>query len=259
MRPDERIVTVITKHGRPLSPEVQMMKDRGAEVWTNIMIRASYEGIKKMRPDAPYKDMRSMFGRHNGETVFVCGSGPSLLNCPAKLPGPTFAINRAIKHVQADYWCFSDMKATRDSGDHENAKAAEWAFGSSLHVFFKTTPGYLIEATGNPMDYHIEATRPLYWNGATFSWVLHWAIKSGAKRVITIGCDYTLGGYFDGTAILPFSGQLNSQIVSETARLRIDDMFTEDRHHWFDPAVELLDTSKDGYLPIPKTKLEDWL
>lgn len=258
VRPDERIVTVITRYGKPMSPLVQQMKAKGAEVWSNCMMRASYEGIKKLRPDAPYKDMKSMYGRHKGETVFICGAGPSLKDCPSTLPGPVFAINRAIKQVEADYWCFSDVKATRDSGSHPNAKEAEWAFGSAMHVFFKDTPGYLIEAVGNPLDYKIEERRPLYWNGATFSWVLHWAVKSGAKRIVIVGCEFSLDGYFDGTAILPFSGQLNSRIVSETARCRVDDMFGEDKPQWFDPNVEILDAS-NGYLPVPKTKLEGWL
>jgi hypothetical protein len=253
-----RIVTVITRDPRRLSPEVQRMKANGAEIWSNVMIRASYEGIKKQRPDAPFKNMRDMFGRHKGETVFVCGSGPSMKVCPGALPGPTFAINRAVKQVKADYWCFSDMKAIRDSGEHMNAKTATWAFPSAMHVFLKDVPGYLIEAVGNPSDYKIKEQRPLYFSGATFSWVLHWAVTSGAKRVITVGCEFSMDGYFDGTPILPFSGQLNNRIVSETARLRVDDMFGEDRGHWFDPNVELLDAS-GGYLPIPKTKLEDWL
>lgn len=259
LNPNERIVTVITNRKNMNSPRILEMKAKGAEIWSDQMIRASYEGIKARIPDAPYKDMRSMYGALQGQTVFLCGAGPSLKDCPETLPGPVFAINRAIKQVKADYWCFCDMKAIRDSGDHPHAKAATWAFGSALHVFLPKTPGYLIEACGNPMDYHVEAKRPLYWNGATFSWALHWAIKSGAKRIVIIGCEFSLEGYFDGTAILPFSGQLNSRIVSETARCRVDDMFGEDRAQWFDPSVEILDTAPNGYLPVPKVRLEDVL
>lgn len=264
MRPDEQVVTVITKHGRPQSALVQQMKANGAEVWSDVHIRASYAVVKKTLPNSKFKDMRSMYGRHKGETVFICGAGPSLTSCPSTLPGPVFAINRAIKHVKADYWCFSDVKATRDSGDHQNAKTAEWAFGSALHCFFKDSPGYLIEAIGAPLDVKDESQRPLYWNGATFSWVLHWAVKSGAKRIVIMGCEFSLSGYYDGSRILPFDSRkkdgpdLGELIVCETARLRIDDMFGEDRPQWFDPNVELLDAS-NGYLPIPKTRLEDWL
>lgn len=256
MRLQDQVVTVITKPGNK-SALVAEMKANGAEIWSSQMIRASYEGLKKIRPGNPYKDMRSLYGKYAGQTVFIAGSGPSLLSCPEKLPGPTFAINRAIKHVKADYFCFCDMKATRDSGSHPNAKAAEWAFGSALHVFMPNTPGYLIEANGNPSNYRVDAVRPLYWNGATFSWVLHWAIRSGAKRVIIVGCEFSLEGYYDGTEVLPNSLQ-SSRIVSECARIRVDDMFGPDKTEWYDPNVEILDAS-NGYLPVPKTKLEDWL
>lgn len=258
MRLEDQIVTVITKHGRPQSALVQQMRAKGAEVWTDIHIRASYEGVKKLYPHSSFKDMKSIYGKHSGQTVFICGAGPSLTSCPTKLPGPTFAINRAIKHVQADYWCFSDAKAVRDSGEHENAKKAEWAFGAAMHVHFKDASAYLIEASGDAQGGN------LYFNGATFSWVLHWALKSGAKRIVIVGCEFSLGGYFDGARVLPFDNRkkdgpdLGELIVQETARLRIDDMFGEDRPHWFDPNVDILDAS-NGYLPIPKTRLEDWL
>lgn len=267
MHLNERVVTVITKRKHLNSPEIQAMRAQGAEVWTDEQVRVSYQGIKKTRPDAPFKDMRSIYGKHQGQTAFICGAGPSLNSCPSKLPGPTFAINRAIKHVKADYWCFTDEKAVHDSGQHENAKAAEWAFSAAMHVVFPNVPGYLIEANGQPLDHKLEAERPLYWSGATFSWALHWAIKSGCKRIIMIGCEFSIAGYFDGTEVLPFKHKewktederaLNSKIVSETARMRVDDMFGPDKAQWFDPNVELLDAS-NGYLPIPKTRLEDWL
>lgn len=265
MHPVDRIVTVITKRGNMNSPIIQQMKANGAEVWTDEMRRASYAGIKKQRPDAPFKDMRSLYGKFSGETAFICGAGPSLSSCPVKLPGPTFAINRAIKHVQADYWCFSDVLATRDSGSHPNAKTSEWAFGSALHVFFPDVAGYLIEANGQPLSHKNEADRPLYWNGSTFSWVLHWAVKSGAKRIVTIGCEFSLAGYFDGAPIRPpvqsdnpDVAALSARILSESARVRVDDMFGPDKAHWFDPSVEILDAS-NGYLPVPKIKLEDCL
>lgn len=265
MHLNDRVVTVITNRQNMNSPEIRAMAAQGAEVWSDKMMRASYKGIKTLSPDAPFKDMRSLYGKYKGETVFVCGSGPSLKECPSKLPSPTFAINRAIKQVQADYWCFSDFKATVDSGFHENAKKAAWAFAAAMHVELRDVPGYLIEANGQPLDHHIEEDRPLYWNGATFSWVLHWAVKTGAKRVVVVGCEFSIAGYFDGTEVLPFreaktenERALNSKIVSETARLRVEDMFGPDKHQWFDPAVEILDAS-NGFLPVPKTKLEDWL
>lgn len=258
MDPRDQVVTVITNKKNMNSPEIQQMRAAGAEIWTDVHLRASYAGVKKLYPNSNFRDMHDLYGKFKGETVFICGAGPSINACPEVLPGPVFAINRAIKKVKADYWCFSDVKATRDSGDHKNTKTAMWAFCAAMHIFFKDVPGYLIEANSRPMDHLIEADRPLYFNGATFSWVLHLAVKSGAKRIVIVGCEFSLDGYFDGTAILPFSGQLNSRIVSETARLRVDDMFGEDKTQWSDPNVEILDAS-GGYLPVPKTRLEDWL
>jgi hypothetical protein len=258
LSPKDQIVTVITRHGAKKSQLVQDMEAAGAEVWTNLMIRASYEGLKKALPNNPWKDMRSLYGKKRGETLFICGSGPSLADCPEKLPGTTFAINRAIHKIKADYFCFCDVKATRDAAGQPNLKTAEWAFGSAMHVFFKNQPGYLIEANGTPSSYLDEKVRPLYWNGATFSWVLSWAVKMKPKRIVFVGCDYTLGGYYDGTPI-GASTQLGAQVISEIARLRVDDMFGPDKAEWFDPDVELIDTSLDGYLPVKKMKLEDVL
>lgn len=256
MDPRLQVTTVITKAGNK-SPIVASLKAEGAEVWSDQHIRASYKGVKSRFPKSQFKDMRSLYGRHEGQTVFVCGAGPSLKDCPEKLPGPTFAINRAIKHVKADYFCFSDMKATRDSGDHPNAKAAEWAFGSALHIYLLDKPGYLIEANANPSAYTVEEDRPVYFNGATFSWVTHWAIKSGAKRVVFIGCEFSGNGYYDGAPLLD-TGDFQCKVISEVSRIRVEDMFGPDKAEWFDPAVELLDAS-NGFLPIPKAKLEDVL
>lgn len=253
-----RVATVITKPKHMNSPLIMEMKANGAEVWSDVHMRASYKGLKRLFPGNKFKDMRSVYGKHKGETVFVCGAGPSLAGAPSKLPGPTFAINRAITHCEADYWCFSDALPTRLHGDHENAKKAAWAFSSCMHVFYKDVPGYLIEANGNPNSHKVESDRPLYFNGATFSWTLHWAMKSGAKRIILIGCEFSIGGYFDGSPMLS-TGEMSSRVIAEVARIRVDDMFGEDKSQWFDPDVEILDASKDGYLPLPKTRLEDWL
>lgn len=253
----DSVATVITKSKHMNSPLIREMRKNGAEVWSDQHIRASYEGLKKLRPNNKFKDMRSVFGKHKGETVFVCGAGPSLAGAPSKLPGPTFAINRAIAKVEAQYWCFSDVLPTKLYGDHPNAKAADWAFSSCMHVFFKDVPGYLIEANDNPIGHHVEAQRPLYFNGATFSWALHWAIKSGAKRIILVGCEFSIGPYFDGSPMLP-TNTMNAQMIAEVARIRVDDMFGPDKEQWFDPSVEILDAS-NGYLPLPKTKLEEWL
>lgn len=255
MRLEEGTNTVLTK-----ASKMHLYQNGAAgaevEVWSDRHQMATYQEIKKRRPDAPYHSMRELYGTEKGKTVFVCGSGPSLTQSPSKLPGTTFAINRAITHVQADYWCFADMEAFRQHGTHENAKAAKTCFGSGLHLFFPDTPAYLIEAVGTPARYTKEAERPLYWNLSTFSWALHLAVKTGAARVVCVGCDYSLDRYHDGYEPKGYEGLMDKLFLVSLDRMR--EMFGPDKAEWFDPSVEILDAS-GGNLPVRKTRLEDWL
>lgn len=257
MHLDDKVTTVLTRSGGKRSALVERMLSNGAELMTSEVISATYEAIKKARPDAPYHSMRELYGTMKGKTVFICGSGPSLATSPTKLPGPTFAINRAITYMAADFWCFSDMEAWRLYGEHENAKAAKKCFGSGMHLFFPDMPAYLIEALGSPNSYLIEAKRPLYCNLATFSWVLHLAIKAGAKRVVCVGTEFSTDKYYDGFVPKDYEGDKTSALLA-ISRSRMLEMFGPDKDQWFDPSVEILDAS-GGALPVPKTKLEDWL
>lgn len=255
---EETIVTVITKQGKMNSPEMQALVAAGAELWSDEHCMVSHGSLLKERPSAPFKSMRSLYGSQAGKTMFICGSGPSLKDAPARLPGFTLAINRAITHVKADIWCFGDVAAHTLFKDHPNAKGVEMATGAGMHLVFPNDPIYLIEADGKPSRHKNEAKRPLYWSVATFSWVLHWAIKMQPKRIILVGCDYTVGNHFDGAEAHGHTGD-SSLMVFRIARGRVDDMFGPDKAEWFDPNVEILDACQTGYLPVPKTKLEDWL
>lgn len=256
--PEDEVVTVIAKAGRKDSPAIARMRANGAEVWSDEHWGVTHEGMMKQRPTANFKSMRSLYGSQAGKTMFICGSGPSLNASPERLPGLTLGINRAITKVKADIWCFGDLAAYRLFKDHENAKAAEIATGAGMHLFFENDPIYLIEAEGYPSRHKDPARRPLYWSLATFSWVLHWAVKMQPKRIVLVGCDFSLTNHFDGAEAHERTGEASIQSF-QVARTRMDDMFGPDKAEWFDPSVEILDTAADGYLPVPKTKLEDWL
>ena len=253
---DPRLVSVVLTRN-PNSPEVRRMKAAGAEVWGHIHFRSTWENLKKVYPENPWISMRDLYGKHPGATVFVCGSGPSLAACPPALPGPVFAINRAILAVKADYWCFADMKAVREWGEIEHAKNALWCTGSAMHCFFPKTRLCLIEANGQPSAEKDPAKRQLYWSVATFSWVTHLAMKTGAKRIVFVGCEFSGEKHFTGEDLGDRPG-LGSPVILETARMRMEEMFGPDKTEWYDPSVELLDAS-GGNLPIPKTRLEEWL
>lgn len=252
------VVTVLTRHGKPHSPQVASFVASGAEVWSDQHFIASYEALKKDRPDSRFKSMRSLYGSQRGKTMFICGSGPSLKEAPSKLPGFTLAINRAITHVQADVWCFGDLAAHRLFKDHQNAKTAEIATGAGMHLFFPDDPIYVIEAEGSPSRFKDESRRPLYWTLATFSWVLHWALKMTPQRIILVGCDFSVSNHFDGAEAHERTGEA-SLMSFRTAQIRMDEMFGPDKGEWFDPSIPIFDTAKDGYLPVQKTKLEYWL
>ena len=239
--------------------KMEQYAGHGFEVWSDHIIDASYAGLIRDYGEIPQKGMRDLYGKYKGETVFVCGSGPSLASCPEKLPGPTIAINRAITKVKADYWGFVDMEAWRLYGQHENAKGAAKLFGSGLYIMLKdVAPAYLIEACGSPNRYERADNRPLYFNCNTFSWVIHLAIKMGAKRIVTIGCEFSLTPYFDGFMPQGYEVDRKQEGLMLIGRDRMLEMFGADMCQWYDPSVELLDAS-GGALPIPKVKLEDVL
>lgn len=254
---DDKVTTVLTRAGVKHSALVERMLANGAELQSNEFISATYEAVKLRHPNTPHHSMRELYGTLAGQTVFICGSGPSLASGPTKLPGVTFAINRAITYMAADFFCFSDMESWRLYGEHPNAQAAKKCFNAGLHIFFPDTPGYLIEAHGSPNSFTIHEKRPIYFNLATFTWVLHLAIKAGAKRIICVGTEFSTDKYYDGFQPKGYEGELTNGLLA-VSKARMLEMFGPDKGQWFDPSVEILDAS-GGALLVPKTRLEDWL
>lgn len=231
----------------------------GADVFPNCIVHADYEANRKNYPGMAQRGMRDLYGKHQGETVFICGSGPSLKGCPAVTGHPTIAINRAIQHVQADYWAFVDLLAWRLCGSHPNAQRAAKLFGSNMYILLEDVENaYQVDFSGSPNAHRKEARRPLYFNCNTFSWAVHLAQKMGAKRIVTVGCEFSGDPQYDGFVAEGCEGPGLQARLMDTARGRMLEMFGADRDQWFDPNVELLDAS-GGALPIPKVRLEDVL
>lgn len=229
------------------------LKSHGKEVWTDTVVSATYAAWKKRKPDNPFMDMRSLYGAARGRTVFVCGSGPGVLRGPVKYPSISIAVNRAIKRVDADYWAFGDAKPYREYRDHPHGRTATKIMGAGLGLLFPDVRAYLSEAEGTPMRYKDPRRRPLYWNQQTFSWVVHLAIRMGARRIVCVGCEFSLTPYFDGS--LNGKSEDHHRGVMFINRERVSEMFTTDRGQWDERPGEILDAS-DGFLPVPKVDLK---
>lgn len=249
--------TIITLPGKVA--EYKKAGREGVEVFPNLAIHADYEANRKNYPAMKQRGMRELFGKHKGETVFICGSGPSLKDCPSKLPGPAIALNRAITHIKADYFAFVDVAAWRMYGEHENAKTAAKMFGSNLYIMLGDIENaYQIDYLGYPNSIKNEARRPLYFNCNTFAWAVHLAIKMGAKRIVCVGCEFSETPYFDGFVPPGYEVDDCQAGLMRIGRNRMLEMFGEDKAQWYDPSVEILDAS-GGALPVPKVRLEDVL
>jgi len=229
------------------------------DVFPSRVIHADYEANRKNYPEMTQRGMRELFGKHKGETILICGSGPSLSKCPENPEIPAIAINRAITRVKTPYWAFVDMEAMRLYGEHPNAKQAAKMFGANLYILLKDLENaYQIDFVGYPNSVKNEARRPLYFNCNTFAWTMHLAIKMGAKRIVTIGCEFSETPYFDGFKPSGYGAPEDQAALMRIGRNRMLEMFGADRDQWFDPSVEILDAS-GGALPVTKVRLEDVL
>ena len=244
------------KHDQLDSPVNRERLARGDDVMSSKIWLATYRAVKAKRPHSHFRDMRSLYGKWEGKTVFLCGSGPSLDNVPEKLPGTTVAINRSIIKIKADYWSFMDKEVVQRHGEHPNAQAAEKWIAAGMHLFFPDSSAYLIEAEGTPMRYPDPETRPLYWNLSTFSATFHLCLRMKPKRLVLCGTDLSTDGYFGEDKTPGISGKGLRHELTETLR-RMDEMFGEDRPQWEGDlnGVEVLDTSYGG-MPFEKRELE---
>ncbi len=253
----EIVHTIITTEAK-----VEMYRKLGrkdVEVFPNCAVHADYEANRRRYPDMKHRGMRELFGTAKGETILICGSGPSLKECPVKPGVKTFAINRAITRVQADYFAFVDLEAWRLYSEHENAKKATKMFGANMYILLPDVENVCqVDFLGSPNSIKNEARRPLYFNCNTFAWVMHLAIKMGAKRIVTIGCEFSGTPQFDGFVAHGYEGPGVQAKLMNIARNRMLEMFGADKDQWFDPNVEILDAS-NGALPVPKVNLKDVL
>jgi len=259
MRLPKDVGTALIADGVMSKAQMKDLEAQGITVWSNKMYPATWKAVKRRRPDAPFLDMRSLYGTLEGKTAFLVGSGPSLNSCPEKLPGVTIAINRAIERVKADYWAFIDAVAWNLCSQHPNAIAAKKLINAGLNVTkaLENEPAYLLETAGEPLRWKVKEDRPIYWNESTFSTALHLLVRMGAKRIVCVGCDFSIDRYFDGYEPKGFEG-LKTNAVLYVSRARMRDMFGPDKPQWYEREVEILDAS-DGALPVPKVKLEDVL
>jgi hypothetical protein len=254
---------IITTEKKLKSQSILRMLDPGdiweEDVWTNNVRKDDWASIMDRHPGQPWHHMSELYGKHPGETIIVTGSGPSLLPAiPAlqKTKRTVMSINRSIRHVPATYFCAHDIEPITELIDHPNVQAAKKIISCQiLHQVREGTELYGIEAAGQPSRW-MEGKRPLYWNEITLGWVIHLCIRMGAKRVVTIGCDLSLG-YPDGFLQ---KGRTKEWLEAQHrgCQERTIEMFRKDGEHWRDAECEVLDAS-GGLMPVPQVKLEDYL
>lgn len=251
---------ILTTEKKLRSPRLLQRLSEGdtwqENIWPNTFICDVWDETVKRYPGHPWKHMRELYGRHEGETIIITGSGPSI---DAALPilqatkHPIMAINRSIKKVPARYLLCHDQDAILELKDHPNAKKAEKIVCVQLLQYLQGFPCYAIEAAGSPSRWPIQH-RPLYWNEITLGWAIHLGIRMGAKRIVTIGTDLSFG-YADGF-VQPGRDKdwLDAQHLG--SRERTLEMFLKDKAEWYERPVEILDAS-GGAMPCQKVRLED--
>ena len=159
-------------------------------------------------------------GRHRGETIVVCGCGPSLKNFPIRPACITIGVNDVGRHFDPDYLVVvnppSQFRPDRRGAITESRARA---------VFTQYADWRLQHAPRVPIAFGV-------YGGVDFSNpnVLHFtrnspyvsvclAIHMGVARIGLIGVDLTNDHFFGATGVHPLAGSLN-QIDAEYARLR---------------------------------------
>lgn len=253
---------ILTTEKKLHSKRLLSMLDEGdtweENIWPNTVRPDDWASIIARNPPQPWTHMSALYGRHAGETIIITGSGPSLtgaVEALGKTKHPIMAINRSVKVVPARYLLCHDKDAILELKDHPNAQKAEKIISCQIMEFVPGLPLYGIEANGTPTRWP-EGKRPLYWNEITLGWAIHLAIRMGAARIVTIGCDLS-SGYVDGFVQAGHDHDwLKAQHLG--TRERTLEMFQKDKHLWYERPVEILDAS-GGLMPCPKVKLGDVL
>lgn len=237
-----------------LRPEIGETHENN--VWSNEVRVDTWKAVSRRNPGHPWRHVKELYGRHDGETLVVAGAGPSLLALRGKSRHAVLAINRAILEVPAKYWLVHDRDCYLAWKDHPNAKAATKILCIQLYDILKAEPAFLVEVNGMPERWRVVEDRPLYWNECTLGWGLHLAIRMGAKRVCTIGTELSLEGQFDGF-VQPGHDRHWQMSQHAGVRERMLEMFTpQEVPHWRDREVEIVDAS-GGELPVPKVSVDE--
>lgn len=160
--------------------------------------------------------MTELWGRHDGQTLYVCGFGSSLLDFDwGRLAGRTvIACNNAITripdatyHLWADgclyrhYWNVPYGERTlviiQAAGTRRMRTAYEWAHHQRLRLFERIT--------GPSPDVVTRDSSDLWVNTTVAATAIMFAWKLGARRVFLLGVDGYVAReqayYADGTAL----------------------------------------------------------
>jgi len=242
---DPRILALVKKNGD--NPETNLVS-------TETRVDSWY-AVRKRHPNEPWKHSRELYGKHDGATFLITGSGPSVKTL-GKIPKDwvVMSINRSVVVPErVDYWCACDVDAVSQV---RPAQTVTRVFGIQTYDQMKGKPFYAVEFNGTPLRWKLPETRPLYWNETTLGWVIHLAIRMGASRIITIGTELSAAGQFDGF-VQPGKSRDWQCAQHLGVRDRMLSMFSPvEKLQWYERPCEILDAS-NGALPVAKVRLAD--
>lgn len=228
-------------------------------LWTSRVVNEWARWIIGKHPGKPWKEMRDLYGKHQGETILVCGAGPSVKRIKEKPALTTIAINRAIQVVPADYWAWQDEDSYKFSGTHPNAMAAKMVCITQGYKQAGDRPAWFVDASESPTRWANPELRPIYGNQLTLTWVIHLCLRMGARRVVTIGCEFDGSGHWDGFIQPNHTKKWQvAQHYMGCAKMMV--MMEHHRGEWQpeNPQFEVVDAS-GGNMPVPKVRLEEVL
>ena len=159
-------------------------------------------------------------GRHRGETIVVCGCGPSLNDLPVRPACPTIGVNDVGRNFDPDYLVVVNPPAQfpphrRRPIEESRARAvftqySDWRLEHARRVPV-TFGAYGGVDFSNPNVLHYTRNSPYV--------ALCLAVHLGATRIGLIGVDFTDNHFFGATGVHPLAGSL-TQINAEYLRLR---------------------------------------
>jgi hypothetical protein len=158
-------------------------------------------------------------GRHRGETIIVCGCGPSLKNFPIRPACVTIGVNDVGRRFDPDYLVVVNPPAQfppdrRAAITESRARAvftqyADWRLQHAprVPIAFGSYGGVDVS---NPNVLHYTRNSPYV--------AVCLALHFGAARIGLIGVDFTNDHFFGATGVHNLAGSLN-EIDAEYARL----------------------------------------